>query len=485
MKRMINKGMWGLSLVFALMACNPDTDLFDQSATDRLEEAKNELQQTLMSSPQGWEFVYFTDSLSYGGYNMLMSFTNKEVTVRGGKFFSNKTSVSPYEIGFPQSMALMFTGYNEVFSVLGDPDENDLTGSGSALGGENVLLWMRTSENGDTIEFKSQNSNTRSKMYRHQGSWDDHVAKVDKMIENFSGGAMNRYFREMTTADGESLLFTGFDNLTRTLSPLRLQGDSVVVETNGVAPTEYGFQFTKPVNFNGHKVDRLAYNEENGKFNVLENGVMVGEMISVDEPSFVFSGKNGMPLNTMVFEPKVMYSISGASEAILTPLDSVLMKSYRVLDEQYDVWSDYYGLMFYPMTTQSGEHVYHSLWMMFLNKGDDPDSDEDDFLDIIAGVDNFSGVVDQDASRTDKVVLTRPRFNMWQYRCYEDPAKGHNLFASDPEIKTYLQKALEALVTTASGTPYIIIPSTGFTSFTLGSTLSNDYFIMSYVRKFE
>ncbi len=66
-----------------------------------------------------------------------MSFTDKQVTVRGGKLFPKNEATSSYSFAFPQSLALNFDDYNDVFSLLADPTPNDSLLGGS-LGGENV-----------------------------------------------------------------------------------------------------------------------------------------------------------------------------------------------------------------------------------------------------------------------------------------------------------------------------------------------------------
>jgi hypothetical protein len=469
----------------ALNSCRDDNKIFDKSPSQRLEEARTELQKVLTSSPEGWEFVYFTDSANYGGYNMLMQFTDKAVTVQGGKIFPAGKYTSSYSIGFPQSLAITFDSYNEVFSLLGDPDDNSLTSTGNALGGENTLLWLRTSDNQDTIYFKSKNSNTRSQMLRHHGDWDTYINRINLMTEKFSGGNMDKYFREITLTNGNTLLFTGYDYLARTLSPLMLVNNNVSTSLNGVAPITEGFQFTKPVYINGQKITKIIYDDNADKFVVDASGIP-GEMSSVEQPSFVFAGKDGQALNTMVFEPKVLYQLNGGSPELITALDSVLSKSYRILNDEYKIWDDFYGVMFYPVSSQDGTQSSHSLWLMFINKGDDIDSDEDDYLDVIAGVNSISSVITLDNSRTDKFSIKRPLFSRWTYRSYSDASKGHpDIFITNPEIKTYLTDAVNLLAASTSGSPYIIIPSSDYKRFTFGSTERNFYFNMRFVRKYE
>ena len=465
-----------LAIVFT--SCKDDSNLFGKSSAERLNEAKAELQSLLTSSPDGWELIYFTDTAYYGGYNLLMKFTDTEVTVQGSnRLFPQGQYTSKYSISFPQSVALTFDTYNPIFSLLGDPDNNSLTGTGEALGGENYLLWMRTSNNKDTIVFKNKNSNTKSMMIRYTGNWDEHFNKINLMLDKFSAGDMDRYFRGIVTTDG-NLLFTGFDYVTRNLSPLNIINDSIAISTNGVVPVEDGFIFAKPVYINGKKVTRIRFDETINKFVVADEGIQ-GEMYSIAEPSFVFSGLNGENLNQMVFLPKTLYEITGASREFWENIDSVLVRSYRILNDEWGVWGDgYYGIHIYPYSYSDGSFLGHSLFISFFNKDDDWDVIAEAYLFSLTS--GYPTLLVPDNSRPDKLNFKRPPLS--QIFGWESNDGSKKLFNRDPSIRTYFQNALNLLSGTGTGAPYIIIPSTNYKDFTFGSTQHNFYFKISYRR---
>lgn len=132
----------------ALTACSPETDyVFDKDASQRLEEFNAGLKETLMAAPNGWRMEYYASS-TYGGYNMLLKFTDTQVTAASEQFGSSQpagigsdgkavTATSHYNIDQSMGSILSFDTYNKVIHYYSDPKNPDGVGTdGEGMSGD-------------------------------------------------------------------------------------------------------------------------------------------------------------------------------------------------------------------------------------------------------------------------------------------------------------------------------------------------------------
>ena len=83
-----------LALPLVLQSCfKDDDDIFDKSASQRMEERLVHDQQVLMGATNGWIMEYFPEKKqSYGGYTMFVKFgDNNAVTVASEKGKADQT----------------------------------------------------------------------------------------------------------------------------------------------------------------------------------------------------------------------------------------------------------------------------------------------------------------------------------------------------------------------------------------------------------
>ena len=130
---MTMKKLLFLSILVLLASCqkNEPEDLFGKTPAERFEQSKNELRAALTASEQGWKFSYFTNSEKFGGYTLLMKFSQDgrvEMTSDIGEEFGS--TQSQYSIEEAQGTLLVFSTYNHIHK-LGDPQKpRDLLGKG-------------------------------------------------------------------------------------------------------------------------------------------------------------------------------------------------------------------------------------------------------------------------------------------------------------------------------------------------------------------
>ena len=125
-----------ISLAIALVGFNfqscslhDETDLFGQSAAERVEEAVKADKALLESASNGWILRYYTgENYSGGGYTFLCSFKNGKVTVSGDVAESSATARSSYDIVKDRGPVLSFNTYNTILHALGTPTQANVDG---------------------------------------------------------------------------------------------------------------------------------------------------------------------------------------------------------------------------------------------------------------------------------------------------------------------------------------------------------------------
>ena len=125
-----------ISLAIALVGFNfqscslhDETDLFGQSAAERVEEAVKADKALLESASNGWILRYYTgENYSGGGYTFLCSFKNGKVTVSGDVAESSATARSSYDIVKDRGPVLSFNTYNTILHALGTPTKANVDG---------------------------------------------------------------------------------------------------------------------------------------------------------------------------------------------------------------------------------------------------------------------------------------------------------------------------------------------------------------------
>jgi len=161
------------AVLVGMTACSPETDkVFDEDASQRIQAFNENLQQTLMAASNGWRMEYYA-STTYGGYNLLMKFTDSSVTVASEAVGTNggfdvdgslKTATSHYKVDQSMGSILSFDGYNEIFHYYSDPKNPDGTGS-DGDGMEGDLEFRVRSVSADSIVMIGKKHNSKIVMY--------------------------------------------------------------------------------------------------------------------------------------------------------------------------------------------------------------------------------------------------------------------------------------------------------------------------------
>lgn len=125
-----------------------EEDLFDQSASERIEAAKQEAKTILESAENGWHVRYFpSPTLEFGGYNLFFKFSDGKVTVASEiERDPSTTETSLYSLGEDLGVTLNFDTKNALINYFVHPRNPDGLGSSyKGMEGDYKFTVMETS----------------------------------------------------------------------------------------------------------------------------------------------------------------------------------------------------------------------------------------------------------------------------------------------------------------------------------------------------
>lgn len=101
-----------------------DNDVFDKSATERINDAIENALTVLQGAPNGWRMeIYPDEQIAYGGYTAFAKFASDgTVTVASEVFQPTATATSYYSVSAESGPMLSFDTYNEIFHFFSSPE---------------------------------------------------------------------------------------------------------------------------------------------------------------------------------------------------------------------------------------------------------------------------------------------------------------------------------------------------------------------------
>ena len=125
-----------------------EEDLFDKSASERIEAAKQEAKTILESAENGWHVRYFpSPTQEFGGYNLFFKFSDGKVTVASEiESDPSTTETSLYSLGEDLGVTLNFDTKNALINYFVHPRNPDGLGSSyKGMEGDYKFTVMETS----------------------------------------------------------------------------------------------------------------------------------------------------------------------------------------------------------------------------------------------------------------------------------------------------------------------------------------------------
>ena len=230
-----------------------EDDIWDRSAAERLDDARNTDLATLCAATNGWEMLYFTanDNVSRG-LNFLMKFNaDGSVTIAAknsdtGNDYTEETST--YDVISDDGPVLTFNTYNTLFHRYADPDP-DKTQDTDGVGDGGDYEFKIMSINNDMIYMRGKKHGLEVYMYRlaDDVNWEQYFIDVEAMHERMFTSSIPTLW--LTLADGSRYSIT--NAATQEMSLVRENGDAITETTKlSYVATRTGMRWIR--SYSGH-----------------------------------------------------------------------------------------------------------------------------------------------------------------------------------------------------------------------------------------
>lgn len=320
------------AIPFFLTACSfEQNDLFSDSATIRIEKKLKEYEEVMTGADKGWVFTYYPAPEKYGAFNFLVQFdADGSCVMQSDKFLAEKKETSLYQLDGSQGPVLSFTTYN-MLHKLADPT---LYNYGSGWEGESEFTFIRMSENQDTLYLAGKKRGYEACMYRNTYDWDTYFSRINGLVEQFTAGVSNRFFRSLALPDGTDVVLSGYNLYTRSFeAAYQYSEDSVNRQNMKVAFDYDGIHFLTPLDVNGKQLQKFDYEESTQRFISNELGDPV-ILQSVNEPAFQYKGVQDHLL-TGAYD----YIITGLTPELNDLYSALATKFYEATEGKYSIYA--------------------------------------------------------------------------------------------------------------------------------------------------
>jgi len=263
--------------MLSVLSCNEYDPVFEESASDRINNLFNECSAALTQSESGWDMLYFINSQSKG-YHLIMDFTGPSaVTIAGRNELTGdeyRVSSSSYEFNNSNGPVISFDTYNEVLHPFADPDQLD-------LGGDFEFVIVSVTDS--AIELKGKKNNTPVRMNKIHGNigHEAYLNEIDEMtLILFSAGSPD-YTLEVNGAATEYVFSNGMSSV------FSVATDTATVHIPFIVTLD-GFRLYEAEEFSGLGARNFGLNSDNSAL-VSEESPEV-RLIGPDDIAGYFSG---------------------------------------------------------------------------------------------------------------------------------------------------------------------------------------------------
>lgn len=247
------------ALVVAFTSCkNEVEDVFDKTATERIDEALKSYNDILKSAPNGW-IMYYYGATQYGGYNVLVKFNDDATAtfanerIAMGQTFPTETS--HYKMVQSAGVVLSFDEYNSIFHYYSDPLNPEGIGTnGTGFGGD--LEFRILSATAEQVVLTGKKTNRRIVMVpmpQNMG-WDEYMNKIKAIEDGMSSANV-----VVTINTTDSIPTTTNSPYRRFSFTLTDENGAVTTKTAPYIVTLDGYKFYSPVELKGKQVEQFNY----------------------------------------------------------------------------------------------------------------------------------------------------------------------------------------------------------------------------------
>lgn len=276
----------GASVMLTSCFKNEEEDIFDKSASERLDDAKVYYSDILTAEGGKWQMEYYANSDEHG-YVYLMTFNkNGQVTISGqneyigyeldplstgAKVYASQTSL--WEVVADNGPVLSFNSYNPVFHIFASPydippyTENGTDESGEGHMGDYEFDLMKYSN--DTLYIEGKKREIKMIMTRVDANVDDQIYMnyVTAMADSFFHPKVPMVFMNLPNDKRYAIM----NGSTQIVTMWDFDKDRISYETTHNAIVNHdGFALMNPYDAGGYTVQRFVLGDK-GTLRCVEN----------------------------------------------------------------------------------------------------------------------------------------------------------------------------------------------------------------------
>lgn len=297
-------------------------EVFDKSASERLDEHLIECKELLLSAKNGWLIEYYpgTDQV-YGGFNFIAQF-NKDgyVTVGGETASSDYRTTSHYSLLTSNSVVLTIDTYNDIFHYLADPD----MGGGESYGGDFEFKYISGDENEMTFKGTRTGNTILFKALDEAVDWEEYL---DQVLEMNTQMALSPYGFFIWNGASEPITFELDDNFNIfTYAP-----DSAKPEVTESVPfcyTPTGISLYRTIQIGDAFVKAFTWDEIDLKYVSEDAKTASGSAVTIELDATL--SPDYVPFETFLGSWKMSYGTGGASTSNVTIVENVYNNSFKM-----------------------------------------------------------------------------------------------------------------------------------------------------------
>ena len=352
-------------LIFLFSLCihacvEDEKDIFDKPSTERLSAALKQYQEILTEVPNGWIMEYYPKGdCAYGGYILLLSFTEEEVII------SSETHPTPvsslYSLKGDTGPVLSFNTYNQVFHFFSDPSVPGLEGLGYEGDYEFVILGKEKDEL--ILEGKKTGNTIRMKPLPANQSWEETLASIRNIIqittppEGFSYSMVMDGKTVLVERKGRALLpETG----GRTLELDYVEGNDTLTVNVPFIYTPTGIKFYQPLSIDGKEIQFFDWSEIDQSLHCTNNNVnaQISMIPMALNAKYAYSTQKWF-FNLNIMSYPLLNTWLNANQILKDEQDLSLYKIFLSYDAEYEG-------QFLEVDLTDGYNIYACLLLLYV-----------------------------------------------------------------------------------------------------------------------
>lgn len=242
-----------LIALIAQSCLHDDKDLFDISASERMQERLIANEATFRDAPNGWLMKYYPNSNKiYGGYSLFMKFkAGNKVEIMSERGGSEKIVESLYSLVGDSGPVLRFDSHNDLLHYFAEPKNPDGIGpADSGMQGDYEFVIIKATPEKVTLRGKKTNNEIIMVPIPAEKEW---KTEMDPLVNNSNILAKHsRFGMQVGGVLSETIVYQNF----RTLNIDNVMYPYIVTST--------GIDLTKSMDINGKRINSFKIVEGNG-----------------------------------------------------------------------------------------------------------------------------------------------------------------------------------------------------------------------------